>query len=85
MGGIGGLLGLVAGVGLTLIFVAVNGANLWGVSDLPLWSAAWTSLRPAIFNGCVGLVAAPLICAGAAWLPARAMLRGRAVEAIQVE
>jgi putative ABC transport system permease protein len=85
MGLIGGGLGLVAGLGLVLIFVAVNGGNMWGLSDLPLWSSAWTSIRPAILNGLIGLVAAPLICAGAAWLPARAILRGSAIETLQVE
>jgi len=85
MGLIGGGLGLAAGVGLILIFVAVNGGNMWGLGNLPLWSSAWTSIRPAILNGLVGLAVAPLICAAAAWLPARAVLRGSAVEILQPE
>ncbi len=84
MGLIGGGLGLIAGLGLIFVFVAVNGGNVWGLSDLPLWPSAWTSIQPAILNGLVGLVAAPLICAGAAWLPAKAMLRGSAIETLHV-
>jgi putative ABC transport system permease protein len=85
MGLIGGGLGLVAGAGLVVIFVAVNGGNMWGFSDLPLWSSAWTSIQLAILNGLVGLVAAPLVCAGAAWLPARPILRGSAIETMRAK
>jgi hypothetical protein len=74
MGFIGGGLGLIAGVGLVAIFVGVNGGNMFGFSALPLWSSAWRSIQPAILNGIIGLLAAPLICATAAWLPARPIL-----------
>ena len=83
MGVIGGGVGLIAGVGLVLVFVAINGGNMWGLSDLSLWPSAWASLRPALLNGFLGLITAPLICAGAAWLPARSILHGSAVETMQ--
>ncbi len=80
IGLVGGLFGLVAGAGLSVIFVVSFGGNSWGVPDLDLWAAAWRSLQPALLNGLVGLVVAPLLCAGAAWLPVRAILRGSAIE-----
>ena len=83
MGFISGLLGLVIGVGAVIIIVVTYGGNSWGVPDLDLWGAAWRSAQPALVNGLVGLVAAPLICAGAAWLPARAILRGNAIQTLQ--
>ena len=82
MGFIGGGLGLVAGVGLVGIFVGVNVGNMWGVSNLPLWSSAWSSIQPAMLNGTIGLLTAPLFCAGAAWLPARPILHKSTVEMI---
>jgi putative ABC transport system permease protein len=85
MGLIGGLLGLVAGLGLTVIYIVTNGGNLYGLSDLPLWSSAWKSIQPAILSGLIGVVAAPLICAGAAWLAARPLLRGAAIETLHPE
>ena len=85
MGLIGGGLGLVAGVGVTLVLVVTYGGNAWGIPGLDLWGAAWRSAQPALFNGLVGLFAAPLICAGAAWLPARSILRGSAVETLNPE
>jgi len=79
IGLVGGLVGLVAGVGVTVILVVAYGGNSWGVPDLGLWGAAYRAVQPALFNGLVGLVAAPFLCAGAAWLPVRAILRGPAI------
>jgi adenylate cyclase len=73
MGLVGGGLGLVAGAGTTVILAVTYGGNAWGAPDLALWPAAWRSVGPALLNGLAGLVAAPFICAGAAWLPARAV------------
>jgi len=75
MGAVGGGLGLVVGVGVVVVIVVTYGGNSWGVPDLDLWGAAWRSAQPALVNGVLGLFAAPLICAGAAWLPARSFLR----------
>jgi putative ABC transport system permease protein len=80
MGLIGGGLGLVAGLGLAVIFATVNGGNMFGLGDFPLWTSLWASLQPAIQGGIIGLFCAPLICAGAAWLPARALLQGTVIE-----
>ncbi len=83
MGVIGGGLGLVVGVGVVVIIVVTYGGNSWGVPDLDLWGAAWRSVQPALVNGLVGLIAAPFISAGAAWLPARSILRGSAIETME--
>ena len=83
MGLIGGGLGLVAGAGVVVILAVTYGGNGWGIPDLDLWGAACRSVQPALFNGLVGLVAAPFICAGAAWLPVRAILRGTAIETLE--
>jgi putative ABC transport system permease protein len=80
MGLIGGGLGLVAGLGLVVVFATVNGGSMFGLSDFPLWTSLWASLQPAILGGIIGLFCAPLICAGAAWLPARALLQGTVIE-----
>jgi len=83
MGLIGGGLGLIAGAGIIVILAVVYGGNSWGVPDLDLWGAAFRSVQPALFNGLVGLIAAPFICAGAAWLPVRSLLRGSAIETLE--
>jgi putative ABC transport system permease protein len=75
IGLIGGGLGLLSGTGLVIIMVMVMGGNGWGVRALPLWPSAWASIQPGLLNGLVGLVLAPLICAGAAWLPLGSILR----------
>jgi putative ABC transport system permease protein len=81
MGLIGAALGVLAGVGVTVIFVLVIGGQGVGLS-LPLWPTAWLSVQPALITGIVGLIAAPFIAAGAAWLPARSILRGAPVETL---
>ncbi len=75
MGVVGGGMGLVVGVGVVLVIVLTYGGNSWGAPNLDLWGAAWRSAQPALVNGLFGLLTAPLICAGAAWLPVRAFLR----------
>jgi putative ABC transport system permease protein len=85
MGAIGGGLGLVVGVGVVAIIVVTYGGNSWGVPDLDLWGAAWRSVQPALVTGLVGLLVAPIISAGAAWLPTRSLLRGSAIETLEAE
>jgi len=85
MGLIGGGLGLVAGAGITAIIVTTYGGNAWGIPDLDLWGAAYRSVQPALVNGLVGIITAPFLCAGAAWLPVRSILRGTAIETIEME
>jgi ABC-type lipoprotein release transport system permease subunit len=84
-GVIGGVWGLAAGLGVTLILATVYGGNTWGVPDLDLWAAAGRSAQPALATGLLGLLAAPFVCATAAWLPARSILHGTAIESLQVE
>ena len=71
MGALGGALGLVIGVGIAVILPLTYGGNGFGLPDLDLWGAAAQSAKPALLNGLVGLLAAPLICAGAAGLVVR--------------
>ncbi len=67
MGVLGGGLGLVIGVGIAVILPLTYGGNGFGLPDLNLWSAAAHTAHPALLNGLVGLLAAPLICAAAAY------------------
>ncbi|UCC63251.1 MAG: HAMP domain-containing protein, partial [Anaerolineae bacterium] len=82
IGLIGSALGLIAGAGIGAIFALAHGGNAWGYPEIGLWDAAWRSVRPALGNGLVGLVAAPLLSAAAALFPVRAILRGSAVETL---
>ena len=85
MGLLGGGLGLVAGAGITAIVAVTYGGNAWGIQDLALWPSAWASVQPALLNGLLGVVVAPFVCAAAAWLPARSILRGSAIETMEPE
>ncbi|MCP5101622.1 MAG: FtsX-like permease family protein, partial [Chloroflexi bacterium] len=82
MGLIGGLIGLFTGVGLTIIFALSMGGQLYGIVDLPLYRAAWQGAQPAVITGILGLILAPLISMGAAWFPARSIVRGTAVDTL---
>ncbi|MBN1964915.1 MAG: FtsX-like permease family protein [Anaerolineae bacterium] len=81
MGLVGGLFGLVAGAGFVLIFVVTYGGNSWGIT-FDLWQAAFKSTGPAVINGLVGLIAAPVVAALAAWGPTRRLLREKPVETL---
>jgi len=67
MGVVGGALGLIVGVGIAAILPLTYGGNGFGLPDLDLWGAAAHAAQPALLNGLIGLLAAPLICAGAAY------------------
>ncbi|MCB8991471.1 MAG: ABC transporter permease [Ardenticatenaceae bacterium] len=82
IGLLGGLLGLIAGTGITLIIVTTYGGHPWGVSDLALWPAAWRNGQAAFVNGLLGLVATPFISAAAARGPIKRALRGTAVQTL---
>jgi putative ABC transport system permease protein len=84
MGLIGGLLGLVAGIGLTMIVVLVYGSNSFGIT-IPLWPTALKSVGTALPTGLVGLIIAPLIAALAAWFPARRILQEKPVEILALQ
>ncbi len=83
MGVIGGAVGLLAGVGITVAFAMSFGGRSFGLPDIPLWPAAWQAVRPSLLVGGLGLLLAPLISAAAAYWPARAILHGRAVETLR--
>jgi putative ABC transport system permease protein len=84
IGALGGLMGFVAGIGFLLIYVVTYGSRSWGI-DLPLWSTAFESTRPALLTGFIGLIAAPVISALAAWPPTRQILRERPVESLALQ
>jgi len=67
MGALGDALGLIVGVGIAVILPLAYGGNGFGLPDLDLRGAAIHSAQPALINGLVGLLAAPLICAIAAY------------------
>jgi class 3 adenylate cyclase len=82
MGLIGGLVGLIAGLGLAFIFGLSFGGISFGLMDLPLWEAVWEIAPTAINSGLVGMIIAPVVAALAAYWPSRSVLRGTAIETI---
>ncbi len=85
IGVLGGGLGMAAGIGLVVCLATVYGANAMGVVDYQPWPAALRSILPAVWTGIIAGVASPLVCAVAAYLPARSILRGAAVESLRLE
>jgi putative ABC transport system permease protein len=85
IGGVGSLLGVFVGLGLTSILVLAGDHGGWGVREVPLWDLLRQVSRMSFLNGIVGMIAAPIISALAAWLPARAILRGTAIEALDAQ
>ncbi len=83
MGLAGAFLGVLTGAGISVIITVTYGGASWGFPDLDLWGAAWRSVRPALVNGLFGLLVSPLICAAAAWLPARGLLREGVIDTIR--
>lgn len=83
VGLLGALLGILAGLGTSAIYALTYGGITFGLVDLPLWPAVGEIVWPALRNGLPGLVAAPLLAGVAAWLAARAVLRGPAIEMLQ--
>lgn len=84
IGLVGGLFGLITGGGVSLVYALSHGGNSYGLPDLPLWEAGWEATWPALQTGLVSLVAIPLISALAAWIPSRSILRGTAIETMDV-
>lgn len=81
MGLIGGLAGAIAGLGCTVVFVVTYGGNSFGL-QLALWPAALHNAKAALGVALFGVIAAPLIAVGAAWLPARHILRENPIETL---
>ncbi|HLF87466.1 MAG TPA: FtsX-like permease family protein, partial [Anaerolineales bacterium] len=81
LGFLGGLLGLALGVGIGMIFGLSYGGNAYGLK-LNLWASAWEASAPVIGTAGLGLIAAPFVAAFAAWLPARSLTRGAAIETL---
>ncbi|HVO41484.1 MAG TPA: FtsX-like permease family protein [Aggregatilineales bacterium] len=84
IGLLGGLIGVLAGVGATVISVVTYGGSAWDTS-LALWSAALQSARSALLVGLIGIVAMPLISAVVAWIPARSILSHNPIETLVLE
>jgi putative ABC transport system permease protein len=85
LGLVGGAVGALAGLGLVVIFILVNGGNMYGLGDLDLAQSIRLSLPAAARAGLVGLVAAPLIAALAAYWPAVHFLRGAVINGLSPE
>lgn len=85
IGMFGGLIGVAAGVGATVVFVLVGGASNWGLYDLPLWPAAMEAGAAAWKVASFGLLAAPLISGVAAWFPAGSFLHSNLLRWLQVD
>lgn len=71
IGGLGAVFGTLAGAGLVLVYGVTSGGAAFGYPDFPVWAAALSSVRPALMRGLAAVLAAPLLTAAAAWLPAR--------------
>ena len=84
IGLIGSVLGIIAGVGIGAIFALAHGANVWGYPEVDLWHAAGRAVGPALCNGLLSLVVAPPLSAASAWLPGRRILRGPAIETLEL-
>jgi ABC-type antimicrobial peptide transport system permease subunit len=84
MGLVGGIVGMLAELGFTIIFVVTYGGNAWG-SNLQLWPTALKSAQSTLWVGFMGILAAPLISAAAAWMPARRILKQNPIEALALE
>jgi hypothetical protein len=85
MGLVGGIMGLAAGAGMTVILATVYGGNAWGFPDLDLWAAAWRALQPALQSGLFGVLVTPIISAASAYPPVRALLKKPVVDSLSVE
>ena len=85
VGFLGGALGWIAGGGLVAIQVLAGDHSTWGLRDLQLGPLLWQVARPSLLNGLFSALATPLICAGAAWLPARSILRSSAWDTVRAQ
>lgn len=56
------------------ILVLTYGLNSFGLAEVNLHRAALDSAATALVVGVVGVIAAPLIAAAAAWLPTRGVI-----------
>jgi putative ABC transport system permease protein len=82
IGALGSWVGIVAGAGLVIVYVVTTAGAPFGYPDFPAWQAALNSVRPALLQGAIAALAAPLLAAAAAWLPARRAARGPIVESL---
>jgi len=86
MAALGAAIGIVAGLGITVIIPTVYGGNGWGIRDLDHWTAAVDGVRAALPIGLFGWLVAVLIGALAGLLTAQGMLRRRRlVDELQAE
>jgi putative ABC transport system permease protein len=80
LGGLGALVGTLAGAGVVMSYVVVTAGSAMGFSEFPIWETAWSTVQPALARGLLAGIATPALTALAAWLPARRALRGSVVE-----
>jgi hypothetical protein len=75
IGLVGAGFGIFGGLGSLVILVVAYGGRSWGIQDLDLWGAAWRASFPALINGLIGLIAAPILSAAGAWISWRGLVR----------
>ncbi len=85
IGVFGAGMGVIAGAGFILILTLTFGGKGMGMVDFPVYAATGRTLSAAMVNGVAALIIAPLLCALAAYLPARSMLRGAAIDTLNPE
>jgi putative ABC transport system permease protein len=74
IGVVGGVMGVIAGLGVIAIIVLTYGLNSFGV-QADLWAVMLDSVNASWLVVLFGLLVAPLIAMVSAWLPARGILR----------
>ncbi|MEE9512585.1 MAG: FtsX-like permease family protein, partial [Anaerolineales bacterium] len=79
---IGAGVGILVGTGVVVIYIVVSGGSAFGYPDFPVWEVALATILPALTRGILALAVSPLLIALAAWLPARAALRGSVIETL---
>ncbi|MCK5635432.1 MAG: FtsX-like permease family protein [Anaerolineales bacterium] len=79
---IGAGVGILAGIGVVVIYIVVFGGSVFGYPDFPVWEVALASIEPALSRGILALIVSPLLIALAAWLPALSALRGSVIETL---
>ncbi|MDH3943591.1 MAG: hypothetical protein OEV06_05815, partial [Anaerolineae bacterium] len=80
---LGGALGMVTGLGMTVINAVSYGGLRFSLLEMNLWQAAWESVANVLPAGLWGMVITPLIGAATAWFPARGILREKPVDILR--
>ena len=77
---LGSAVGLIAGLGMTVINAVTYGGLRFSIQDLDLWASAWKTVLIVLPAGLWGLLLTPIISAATAWFPARMTLREKPMD-----